>query len=84
MARPGSTKWDARARRESRAAGVNATTLSQRLTLLEREGIVTRTVVSTFPPRTIYDLTDRGRALGPVIASIEAWATQGDESGDKI
>ncbi|RYG62693.1 transcriptional regulator [bacterium] len=35
-----------------RGGGVNTTTLSQRFALLEREGIVTRTVVSTFPPRT--------------------------------
>ena len=72
--------------RESRAgrhgAGVNNTTLSQRLALLEREGIVTRTVVSTFPPRTTYELTEKGRALGTVLNSIEAWSEQWEQGDD--
>lgn len=56
-----------------KAEGVNATTLSQRLTLLEQIGVVTKTVHSTMPPRTSYELTESGRALKPVIDEIEAW-----------
>ncbi len=55
------------------ALGVNTTTLSQRLDLLERAGLVTRTVHSTMPPRTSYELTDAGRGLAPVIEAIGAW-----------
>lgn len=40
-----------------RASGVNATTLSQRMDLLEKHGIVEKTVFSTIPPRTNYKLT---------------------------
>lgn len=58
------------------ALGVNTTTLSQRLDLLERAGIVTRTVHSTMPPKTSYDLTEAGRGLGDVIAAIAAWSNR--------
>lgn len=59
-----------------RATGVNTTTLSQRLTLLEQQGIVTRTVCSTIPPKTSYSLTESGSALLDVIAAIERWSEQ--------
>jgi DNA-binding HxlR family transcriptional regulator len=59
-----------------RGGGVNTTTLSQRFALLEREGIVSRTVVSTFPPRTTYALTEKGEALAPVLESIGEWANE--------
>jgi DNA-binding HxlR family transcriptional regulator len=56
-------------------------TISQRmltLTLrgLERDGLVTRTVFPTIPPRVDYALTDLGRSLlGPVDA-LGRWARQ--------
>jgi DNA-binding HxlR family transcriptional regulator len=57
-----------------KAEAVNVTTLSQRLGLLEREGLVVKTIHSTMPPRTSYELTDAGRALQPVLEAIEAWS----------
>jgi len=57
-----------------KADGVNATTLSQRLTLLEELGAVVKTVHSTMPPRTSYELTEIGRGLKPVIDAIETWS----------
>jgi DNA-binding HxlR family transcriptional regulator len=53
---------------------INNTTLSQRLDLLEDNGIVERTVHSTIPPRTSYELTAKGRALKPVLEAIYTWA----------
>ena len=53
--------------------GVNATTLSQRLERLERIGVVSKTVESTMPPRTRYDLTRAGFELQDVIKAIDAW-----------
>ena len=68
------------------AGAVNATTLAQRLARLEEAGIVRKTVQSTMPPRTSYELTDAGRALKPVIEAIEQWSGQygpsGTDSGD--
>jgi DNA-binding HxlR family transcriptional regulator len=54
--------------------GVNTTTLTARLERLEREGVVSKTVESTMPPRTRYALTEGGVALQGVIDAIEAWA----------
>lgn len=56
------------------ALGVNTTTLSQRLDLLERSGVLTRTVHSTIPPKTSYELTEAGRGLSSVIEAIDAWS----------
>jgi DNA-binding HxlR family transcriptional regulator len=58
----------------TRRAPVNATTLATRLDLLEQEGIVTRTVHSTIPPKTSYALTEKGLALHPVFKAIQKWA----------
>lgn len=57
-----------------KAEGVNVTTLSQRLALLETSGIVTKTIHSTMPPRTSYELTESGKALKPVLDCIETWS----------
>jgi DNA-binding HxlR family transcriptional regulator len=54
--------------------GVNATTLAARLERLEREGIVTKTIESTMPPRTRYRLSPGGVALQEVIEAIDRWA----------
>ncbi len=59
----------------SRAAGrVNSATLAQRLVLLEQAGLVSKTIQSTMPPRTSYELTEAGRALQPVLAAIASWS----------
>ena len=56
------------------AGGVNAATLSQRLENLEGLGILTKTVQSTMPPRTSYQLTEAGIALQSVVDAIDCWA----------
>ncbi len=53
--------------------GANATTLSQRLERLERLGVVEKTVESTMPPRSRYELTAAGHELESVIAAIDRW-----------
>lgn len=58
-----------------RAAGaVNPATLTQRLARMEQVGLVTKTVQSVMPPRTLYTLTEAGCALRPVINAFEAWS----------
>lgn len=54
--------------------GANTTTLASRLEHLERLGIVDKTIESTMPPRTRYELTQIGRDLDDVVAAIDAWA----------
>jgi DNA-binding HxlR family transcriptional regulator len=59
----------------SRAVGgVNTTTLAARLERLEREGVVSKTIESTMPPRTRYRLTPGGVELQAVIDAIDRWA----------
>src|SRR5262245_40547801 len=54
--------------------GLSARMLSERLKELEAEGLVTRMVYAEHPVRIEYHLTDKGRDLGGVMASIAAWA----------
>jgi DNA-binding HxlR family transcriptional regulator len=56
-------------------------TVSQRmltLTLrnLERDGLVSRTVTPTIPPRVDYELTELGRSLVGPLHGIELWALE--------
>jgi DNA-binding HxlR family transcriptional regulator len=54
--------------------GLTDRMLSERLKELEAQRIVTRTVIPETPVRVEYQLTERGRALGPVLEAIGAWA----------
>lgn len=59
----------------SRAVGgCNPATLAHRLDHLEALGLLTKTVKSVMPPRTVYELTDAGRELQGVIEAIDCWA----------
>lgn len=53
--------------------GVNPSTLSSRLKMLEEEGLVQRTQISAIPPHVEYCLTDKGRALDNVIRTVVQW-----------
>jgi len=54
--------------------GANSATLSQRLKLLEDEGLIARHEVSATPPWVEYSLTRKGAELRLAIASIDHWA----------
>src|SRR5215212_9591955 len=41
---------------------------------LERDGLVSRTVTPTIPPRVDYELTELGRSLVEPLSGIERWA----------
>ena len=53
--------------------GLSPNTLSTRLKRLEEAGIVVREMYSTHPPRSEYKLTEKGRALAPVMNAIYDW-----------
>jgi len=46
---------------------ISPRTLSERLRMLESDGIVLRRSYAESPPRVEYELTDKGRALLPII-----------------
>jgi DNA-binding HxlR family transcriptional regulator len=50
--------------------------LSERLKELEAEGVIERRVYPETPVRIEYSLTEKGRALEPVIAAIGQWGHQ--------
>ena len=43
---------------------------------LERDGIVSRTVTPTIPPRVDYELTDLGKSLQKPICGLANWALE--------
>src|SRR3982750_2292576 len=61
---------------ERSLAGISPRTLSLRLRALEEEGIVERRTYPEVPPRVEYELTDKGRALLPLIESMRAYGIQ--------
>ncbi len=48
--------------------------LTLTLRALERDGLVTRTVFPTIPPRVDYELTKLGRSLLEPVSELGAWA----------
>lgn len=58
---------------ERSLAGISPRTLSLRLRALEEQGIVRRETYSEVPPRVEYSLTDKGRALVPLIEDMRAY-----------
>lgn len=56
--------------------GISPRTLSLRLRALEEEGIVVRQTFPEVPPRVEYALTDKGRALVPLIEDMRTYGRQ--------
>ena len=54
--------------------GISQRMLTLILRALERDGLVSRTVYRTMPPRVDYELTDLGRTLLTPIAALREWA----------
>jgi len=52
---------------EHACPGISPRTLSERLDMLERQGILIRRSYPESPPRVEYELTDKGRGLLPII-----------------
>ncbi|HZG18323.1 MAG TPA: helix-turn-helix domain-containing protein [Candidatus Bathyarchaeia archaeon] len=53
---------------------ISPKTLTDRLRMLEENGIVTRTLYPGVPLHVEYDLTERGRRLQPIFAAMSEWA----------
>ncbi|WP_407152106.1 winged helix-turn-helix transcriptional regulator [Bradyrhizobium sp. ORS 86] len=54
--------------------GISQRMLTLTLRGLERDGLVTRTIFPTIPPRVDYELTDLGRGLAEPVKSLGEWA----------
>ena len=53
---------------------ITAKVLAQRLKQLERDGLVERTYYPEMPPRVEYEISDLGRSLGPLFATLARWS----------
>jgi DNA-binding HxlR family transcriptional regulator len=58
---------------ERACPGISPRTLSERLRVLEEEGIVLRQSYPESPPRVEYELTSKGVALLPIIDAMRAF-----------
>jgi DNA-binding HxlR family transcriptional regulator len=60
--------------------GISQRMLTLTLRGLERDGLITRSVEPTIPPRVDYELTPLGRTLLEPIMGLGAWATANREA----
>ena len=58
---------------EAGLGGVAPNTLSARLKALEAQGVIATRLYEKHPPRYEYFLTDKGKALGPVLKALHNW-----------
>lgn len=56
-----------------RVAGISPKMLSQTLKALERDGLIRREAFAEVPPRVVYELTEAGHTLRPVLLELERW-----------
>jgi DNA-binding HxlR family transcriptional regulator len=63
--------------------GLSDRLLTERLRELEAEGLVRRNVLPGPPVRVSYEMTESGKALGPVIRAIGKWAERWVELEDR-
>lgn len=56
--------------------GISAKVLTGRMKELEQQGIVRRVVYPETPVRIEYSLTEKGKAMEPVLDAIQLWASQ--------
>ena len=59
--------------------GISQKMLTQTLRLMERDGLVTRTVHPVVPPKVEYKLTELGLTLGAAFCGVWIWAAENIE-----
>jgi DNA-binding HxlR family transcriptional regulator len=59
---------------QDEVGGINPRTLSARLTRLEAEGVIYK--LDPDATRCSYSLTEKGKALLPILHDMEIWSTQ--------
>ena len=56
--------------------GISYKMLTQTLRMMEREGLITRTIHPVVPPKVEYKLTDLGLTLSAAFCGVWVWAEQ--------
>jgi DNA-binding HxlR family transcriptional regulator len=57
-----------------RLDGITQKSLTQSLRSLERDGLITRTVYPSIPPRVDYELTELGHSASGLLEEMRGWA----------
>jgi DNA-binding HxlR family transcriptional regulator len=57
-----------------RIEGISSTSLAERLTQLERYGVIQRKVVPASPPRVEYSLTLKGQEVYKILCALAKWS----------
>jgi DNA-binding HxlR family transcriptional regulator len=57
-----------------RIEGISATSLAERLTQLEKFGVIQRKVVPASPPKVEYSLTAKGQEVYKILCSLAEWS----------
>ena len=67
--------------------GISPKTLSERLSALEREGMLSRRTFAEVPPRVEYSLTEKGQALVTLIGAMreygQRWLSCDDDTASE-
>ena len=64
-------------------AGISATVLSDRLSELEKEGLISKKVYAEVPLRVEYSLTRRARELESILNQLNTWAKRWESQAPK-
>lgn len=59
---------------ERRITTISPKVMTQRLRQLERDGLIVRTYYAEMPPRVEYEISELGRSLAPLFATLAEWA----------
>ncbi|WNV86171.1 helix-turn-helix domain-containing protein [Umezawaea sp. Da 62-37] len=59
---------------ERRISTISPKVMTERLRRLERDGLVVRTYHAEVPPRVEYAISDLGRSLAPLFATLAEWS----------
>ncbi|MDX6744961.1 helix-turn-helix domain-containing protein [Actinocorallia sp. A-T 12471] len=57
-----------------RIGGITQKSLTSTLRTMERDGLVSRTVYPTIPPKVEYELTELGRSVIRLMSGVKEWA----------
>lgn len=59
---------------QRRIGAITPKVLTERLRQLERDGLIERTYFAEVPPRVVYEISDLGRSLASLFASLAEWS----------
>ena len=68
---------------QRRVSGISQRMLTLTLKRIETDGIVTRTVFPSVPPRVDYELTQLGQTLRGALVPLHLWASKNKEAIDR-